>query len=147
MTLGPLEYIVIGFKEDRSDGSIARELEKLVSAGTIRIVDLVFLAKDKGGRKTILEMSDGDDPRIAPFARLLGNGKGLFTPEDLSQVADSIEPGMAGLVVLFEHRWAEDIKEALQNHGGFLVTRAVIPPEVLAELAEELEGENRVPVA
>ena len=147
MTLGPLEYIVIGFKEDRSDGRIARELEKLVSSGVIRIVDLVFLAKDRAGRQTVLEMSDREDPRIAPFARLLGDSRGLFTRDDLTQIVDSIDPGTAGLVVLFEHRWAEDIKEALASHGGFVVARAVIAPDVLEELAAELEAQEAgVPV-
>jgi hypothetical protein len=145
MTLGPLEYIVIGFKEDRSDGSIARELEKLVQSGIIRIVDLVFLTKDKDGNQTIVEVSDDADPRIAAFARLTGDSKALFTPEDLEKVTDSLDPGTAGLVVLFEHRWAEDIKDALQSHGGFLVTRAVIPPEILAELEDELEARDPVP--
>src|SRR3954463_4663210 len=87
MTLGPLEYIVIGFREDKFDGSIARELEKLVGSGTIRIVDLVFVAKDGIGNRTVLEMSNREDPRFAPFAHLLGNAKGLFTPEDLETIA------------------------------------------------------------
>jgi len=145
MTLGPLEYIVIGFREDRFDGSIARELEKLVASKVIRIVDLVFVAKDGIGNRTVLEMSNRQDPRFAPFAGLLGEAKGLFTPDDLEKVAAGLDPGTAGLVVLFEHRWAEDIKEALAAHDGFLVTRAVIPPEILAELADELEA--REPVA
>jgi len=145
MTLGPLEYIVIGFREDKFDGSIARELEKLVGSGTIRLVDIVFVSKDSIGNRTILEMSNREDPRFAPFAHLLGNAKGLFTPEDLETIASSLDRGTAGLVVLFEHRWAEDIKEAIAAHEGFLVTRAVIPPEILTELAQELEA--REPVA
>jgi hypothetical protein len=145
MTLGPLEYIVIGFREDKFDGSIARELEKLVESGTIRIVDIVFVAKDGTGNRTILEMSNRQDPRFAPFARVLGDAKGLFTPEDLETIVTSLDPGTAGLVVLFEHRWAEDIKEALAAHEGFLITRAVIPPEILTELAQELDA--REPVA
>jgi Family of unknown function (DUF6325) len=144
MTLGPLEYIIIGFKENRSDGKIAHELEKLVASGTIRIVDLVFVGKDNTGHRTVLELSDPSDERIAPFARLLGETKALLTPEDVQQLADSLEPGTAGLAVLFEHRWAEDIKRALAEHGGVLVTRAVIPPEVLEELGDELDAREPV---
>src|SRR4051812_840307 len=103
MTLGPLEYIVIGFREDKFDGSIARELEKLVGSGTIRIVDIVFVAKAGIGNRTILEMSSRQDPRFEPFARVLGDAKGLFTPDDLETIAASLDPGTAGLVVLFEH--------------------------------------------
>jgi hypothetical protein len=44
------------------------------------------------------------------------------------------------MVMLFEHRWAEHIKEAMAAAGGFLVSRSVIPPETLEALADELEG-------
>jgi hypothetical protein len=44
------------------------------------------------------------------------------------------------LILLFEHRWAVDVKDALQNAGGFLVARTVIPPEVVEEVSQELEA-------
>jgi hypothetical protein len=147
MTLGPLEYIVIGFKEDKFDGTIARELEKLVETKIIRIVDIVFISKDSTGHRTVAEVSNRQDPRFALFAKVLRDLKALFTPDDLTTLADSLEPGTAGLVVLFEHRWAEDIKDALRAHSGFLVARAVIPPEVLEELSEELETREPVSAA
>jgi hypothetical protein len=44
------------------------------------------------------------------------------------------------MVMLFEQRWAERIKEAMAAGGGFLVGRSVIPPEVLAAVSDELEA-------
>jgi hypothetical protein len=66
--------------------------------------------------------------------------RALFTPEDLEAIADSLPLGSAGLALLFEHRWAEDIKDAIAAMGGFLVSRDVVPPEVLAEVSAELEA-------
>jgi hypothetical protein len=145
MTLGPLEYLVIGFKADRFDGGIAKELEKIVAAGIIRIVDIVFVAKSASGTTTILEIDNKDDERFAAFKRLLAETQALFTRDDLEQLAETMPAGTAGLVLLFEHRWAEDIRDAMAQRGGFFVARSVIPGDVLEDLTAELE--QREPVA
>ena len=49
MTLGPLEYTVIGFRKGNFDGSIAREIGKVVDSGIIRIVDIVMIDVDASG--------------------------------------------------------------------------------------------------
>lgn len=138
--LGPLEYVVIGFAGNRFDGSIAREIERVVENGTIRLIDIVFVGKDADGNAVILELDNKDDPQFAPFAALLGDRMALLTPEDLEQVASELPADTSGMVMLFEHRWAEHIKEAMAAAGGFLVGRSVIPPEVLEALSSELEG-------
>jgi hypothetical protein len=138
--LGPLEYVVIGFAGNTFDGSIAREIERVVESGTIRLVDIVFVGKEADGSAVILELDNKDDPRFAPFAALLGDRMALLTPEDLEHVASELPADTSGMVILFEHRWAEHIKEAMAAAGGFLVGRSVIPPEVLEALADELEG-------
>jgi len=140
MTLGPLEYVVIGFAGNRFDGSIAREIQKVVEKKIIRLVDVVFVGRDADGNALIVEIDAKDDPRFAPFAPLLADRMALFTPEDLAMIADSLPPDTAGLALLFEHRWAEDLKDAMAAAGGFLVDRVVIPPEVLEEVSAELEA-------
>ena len=140
MTLGPLEYLVLGFEGNNFDGSIAAEIEKVVEKKIIRLVDVVFVGRDAEGNATILELDNKDDPRFRSFASLLGDSMALFTPEDLEDVAALMPPNTSGLVLLFEHRWAENIKDAIIDAGGFLVTRAVVPPEVLEEVSAELDA-------
>jgi hypothetical protein len=142
MTLGPLEYTVIGFEGNNFDGSIAREIGKVVDQGIIRLVDAVFVGRDQDGGAVIVELDNKDDPRYEAFAPLLSDRMGLFTPEDLVQIAESLPLNTSGLALLFEHRWAVDIKDALAAANGFLVERVVIPPEVLAEVSQELEAAN-----
>jgi hypothetical protein len=134
-----MEYIVIGFDGNRFDGSIAKEIEKVVEKKIIRLVDVVFVARDEAGEPVVLEIDNKDDPRFASFAPLLADRMGLFTPEDLVQIAETLPLNTSGLALLFEHRWAEDLKDALAAAGGFLVDRVVIPPEVLAEVSAEIE--------
>src|SRR4051794_20661881 len=145
MTLGPLEYSVFGFEGNNFDGSIAREIAKVVENGTIALVDVVFIGRDSDGHAVVLELDNKDDPRFAGFHTLVQGTMGLFTPEDLAEIAESLPDNTSGLVVLFEHRWAVGIKNALSDAGGFLIARSVIPPEVVEDVSAELEAEA-VPV-
>jgi len=47
MTVSPLEYLVIGFEGNTFDGNIAREVQKVVDKGIIRLVDVVFLTGER----------------------------------------------------------------------------------------------------
>jgi uncharacterized membrane protein len=140
MTLGPLEYIVIGFEGNRFNGEIAKEIGKVVENRTIRIVDAVFITKDIDGQPTIVEIDNKDDPKFADFAPLFGDLMGLLTPEDVVEIAARIRPNTSALALLFEHRWAEHIKDAMAAAGGFLIGREVIAPEILEEVNAELEA-------
>jgi hypothetical protein len=140
VTLGPLEYTVIGFTGNEFDGSIAREIGRVVENGTIRIVDIVGIIKDVSGDVAIIEIDAKSDPRFASIAPLLKDRMGLFTPEDLATIALRLPEETAALVVLFEHRWAVHVKEAIAAAGGQLIVREVIAPEILEEVAAELEA-------
>jgi len=142
VTLGPLEYIIVGFEGNTFDGSIAREIGKVVENGTIRIVDALLVVKDAAGDAAVIEIDAKDDPRFASFAGLLDNRLALFTPEDVAEIVVSIPANTSGLVLLFEHHWAVDIKDAMTAAGGFLIGRTTIAPEVLEELAEELAAQE-----
>jgi hypothetical protein len=109
--LGPLEHLVVG-----------------------------FTGNDFDGNALVAELVDKDDPRFAGFAGLLEDRMALFTPEDLETIASELPDGTGGLALLFEHRWAEGVKEAMARAGGFLVTRSVVPPEGLEEVQAELDA-------
>jgi hypothetical protein len=140
MTLGPLEYTVMGFEGNRFNGEIAREIEKVVDKGIIRLVDVVFITKDIDGEVAVLELDNRDDPRFAGFATLLEGLRGLFTEDDIAAIGTDLPANTSALAVLFEHRWAEDLKDAMTAAGGFLVSRTTVAPEVLELVNEELEA-------
>jgi hypothetical protein len=141
MTLGPLEYTVIGFDGNRFNGEIAREIGKVVEAGTIALVDAVFITKDIDGNATVVEIDAKDDPRFADFAGLMDGLMGLLTPEDVEAIADDLPTNTSALALLFEHRWAIDVKNAIGAAGGFLISRTTISPEILELVNAELDAE------
>lgn len=141
MTLGPLEYTVIGFDGNRFDGSIVDEVTRVVESGAIAIVDLVFITKDPDGVGEAIEVDRKDDPRFAGLATLLDGSIGLLTQEDIQQLVDDLPKNASAMVVLFEHRWAVRVKRAIQAAGGFLISRETISPERLEALNNELDAE------
>jgi hypothetical protein len=140
VTLGPLDYTVIGFVGNSFDGSIAREIGKVVDAGIVRIVDLVFVTKDAAGDVDIVELDDSENPKFASFSTLLADRMGLFTPEDIGAIADGLPGDTSALIILWENKWAEKIKAAILDANGFLVAHARIAPEALAALNDELDA-------
>jgi uncharacterized membrane protein len=140
MTLGPLEYIVIGFDRPDFTGAIATEIEKVVEKRIIRLVDVVVAQKDVDGNVEIVEIDNVRDPKFASFAPLLEDRMGLLTPEDIVTLGEGLPNDSAALILLFEHRWAEKIKEAIIEAGGFLVARETVAPELLAAVNAEIEG-------
>ena len=138
MAIGPVEYMVLGFPENRFDGSIAPELMKLVDDGTIRILDLVFITKDAGGGVTALEFDDHED--LAGFGAIEGDVGGLIGPEDVEFVADGLEPDSAVALLVWEDLWAKPLVEALRAAGGVLVEGARIPHDLVEPALDELEA-------
>jgi hypothetical protein len=58
MTLGPLEYLVVGFEGNRFTGQILAELRAAQDKGIIRVIDLYAIKKDEKGNVTELGLSD-----------------------------------------------------------------------------------------
>lgn len=138
MTVGPLELVVFGFEGDDFKGDIARELDRVASRGIIRVVDLVFVRKDKQGKVTVRELQDLRDSELMPYATVIGDVMGLLTDDDVSTVGQELPPGTAAAVMLLEHTWATGLREAIQRAGGFLAASKRIPQETLDELNAEL---------
>jgi hypothetical protein len=141
MTLGALEYLVIGFDHPDFKGTIADEIGRVVDAGIVRLVDAVVIRKAATGDVAIVELDNKDDPLCAAFEPLVRDAIGLFTPDDLALFAEGIPDDSAALVLLFEHRWMERVKSAMAEAGRTLLSRAMIDPETVEALAQELDAE------
>jgi len=140
MTIGPVSYTVVAFPGNRFNGNIAPEVEKLVSNGVVRILDLVFVGKDEKGDTMSLEIDQLDE--LAAFGEIEGEVGGLINQEDLDQVAENLPAGNSALVIIWEDLWAAPLVEAVQASGGVVVDTARIPAGLaeaaLAELAEAI---------
>jgi uncharacterized membrane protein len=140
MTLGPLDYLVVGFPGNQFKGEIAPAINEARQKGIIRLVDLVFILKDATGGTAIMELTDMPEDVKTAFTPATGDLAGLFTPEDITALAKDVPPGNSALIVLYEHTWAIKIKEALINAKGVLITQGRIPQELHADFDDELDA-------
>jgi hypothetical protein len=133
--LGPVELLFVQFPGNQFTGEIAPALADLVESGTIRIIDLVFVAKDADGNSVGFELEDVGDESRAFFDPLVEDLEDLISDEDVEDLSEALEPNSSAAIMLFEHRWAIPFRDALANSGGELVARLPIPAEALAEVA------------
>jgi len=134
--IGPVDYAVIAFPGSQFKGEIAPALGELVDAGTIRIIDIAFVAKDDDGSTVAMELTELD-PQVQQALDALGvEVGGLFNEDDLDDIAAGLEAGSSAAVLVWENVWARKVTQALRNAGGELVAFDRIPHEVVQAARE-----------
>lgn len=122
MGRGPLEMAVVEFMGDVPGSRLAPELKRLVEADVIRIVDLAFVMKNADGTVSTFELSDREgDPEFEALDEILYAVDGLIPEDDLDDIAEDISEGAIAMIVLFEHAWANRLREIMSDSGGDLV--------------------------
>jgi hypothetical protein len=138
--LGPIDYIVLGFRGNGFDGSIMRELSKAVDEGIIRVLDLVFVVKGADGTISEAEYADQSDDLKRTFGDFaIDPDLPLLSEQDIAKVGEQLDPDCAAGVLVIEHVWARNLKQAIANAGGFLVDDGRIHPEKIEAALAELQ--------
>ena len=136
MTIGPVEYIIVGFPGNQFNGQIAPELVDLVESGTIRILDLIFIGKDADGSVVAFEIDELD--AAAGFVGLDGEVGGLISAADVEYAAAALEPNSSAALLIWEDVWAARFAEAVRKSGGVLLEGARMPHELVEPLLADL---------
>jgi hypothetical protein len=134
VSLAPIEIIVIGFPENNFTGEIAPALIDLVESGTVRIADLVFVAKDADGNVGSFEVAELDDTVSAAYVNLVDELDGLIGEEDIEDFGAELEPNSSIALLVVEHLWAKDFADAVATSGGVLLDSIRIPRDVVDAL-------------
>jgi uncharacterized membrane protein len=159
MAIGPVQLIVLGFKEPEFHGEIIAELERLRESDTVRVIDALAVHKDAAGEIEVQHLSNlSKDEAIelgSKVGALIGLGiegeEGLeagalagaeagaegiqvFDDEDAWDVLEEIPNDSAAALVLIEHHWAVPLRDAVARAGGFRISDAFISPLDLIEI-------------
>ena len=141
MPMGPVQLLVVGFEDPQFKGNVLGELARLRDNDVVRLIDLVVVRKDDEGKVEHVEHTDltpdeaeafgatvgalmgfaTDDPNVAPAA-------GDVLGDDVWYVDDAIPTGSAAAVVLIEHRWAINLRDAIREAGGFHIADSWVHP-------------------
>ena len=152
---GPVQLVVIGLDNDRLKGQVARELHRASEKGDIRVLDALAIQKTKDGTITSLGSTDLTPDERVQYGMVVGGLLGIgatgteeglevgaemgaeafannnfgLSGADVQAIAADIPEGKTALMVLFEHRWAIPLKEAVLNAGGVVLAQGMVQPE------------------
>lgn len=142
MTLGPLEYLVIEFEGNHFTGEILPELRALRDKGITRVVDLVFIQKDKDGNVMMRELSDLEGEEAKHYGPLAGDMLEMLSTEDVENIASNLPADSAAAIALLEHTWEIRLRETILNAHGSVLDAGLVPVAEAEALGAELEAKR-----
>ena len=174
---GPIQVFVIGFDDFQANGRIMAELQKVRKRGLIRVIDVLFVQKAKNGSISSsmhqTDLSEEERMRLGSIAgALIGLRAGGYdgaeegaalgalavaerdaglSADRLGDLAAAIPNGTSAAILVIEHHWATRLRDALADAGGHNLMQAMITPDALALVGEELrvkvEAEEAIEMA
>jgi hypothetical protein len=143
MDVGPVDLLIVEFPGNQFKGEIAPALRDLVTDGTVRVLDLLFVYKDADGEVGSVELA-GLGPDLEPaFADLDGQlGGGLLDAEDVAQVGANLELNSSAALIVWENTWAARFVTAMRNAGAKVVDQARIPAEAVSAALDAAAAER-----
>jgi uncharacterized membrane protein len=133
--MGPIDYVLVEWNGRQPNGEIAPHLIDLVDRGLIRVLDLIFLAKDEDGTVRGIEIDEAADLTVFE-----GASSGLIADDDIEEAGNVMEPGTSAALLVYENVWAAPFATAVRQTGGQLVSSGRIPIQAVLAALEAAEA-------
>lgn len=121
--MGPLQYMVMGYKRDDFNAEILPELVRLSKKNVIRVIDLLFVTRGPDSAVTSQELAQ----MLPDHADLVTNPPDSvsewFTQDDIDVVGESLPDDSTVALLLFEHRWAARLDQAVHEANASLLDK------------------------
>src|SRR5687767_15044883 len=105
--LGPIDIVVIEYPADAPmTGEAVPIFLDLVDRGIIRVLDVLFVRRNEDGTVSGFEASDLDSDSLGDLKAFEGASTGLLGDDDVTTVGETLDAGSAGVVIVYENRWA-----------------------------------------
>jgi hypothetical protein len=141
MELGPIDIVVIAYPAGSPmTGEAAPLLVDLVERGIIRVLDAMFVMKNEDGTFSGFDARDLDEKGVGDFAVFEGASSGLLGEEDAATAADTLEPGSAAVMIVYENRWAGPFIAAVRRNGGVPIAFERIPAQDVIDALDALDA-------
>ena len=161
MAIGPVQLIVLGFRNPNFHGEIIAELERLRASDMIRVIDSLVVYKDADGELEVEHLSNLSRSEAIELGSKIGaliglgiegeegaeagavagaeevaaaGGVNVFTEEEGWDVLEEIPNDSAAALILLEHHWAVPLRDAIARAGGFRISDGFISPLDLVEI-------------
>jgi len=154
VAIGPVQLIVLGFPHRDFHGEIVSQLERLRHSDTVRVIGALAVHRDAEGEIEVQHLSNLTedeielsgtvgaliDPGIESAedaearAEAGAQGRDIYTDEEAWDVLDGIANGSSAALLVIEHRWAVQLRDAVARAGGFRISDGFISALDLIEI-------------
>ena len=128
---GPVEMILAGFEGDEPNPGVIEAIGDLVEAGTVRLLDLVYISRSAEGELAYIEVEDAPDS--FGFGQIDLSASGMAGADDMREFGDALPPGTSALLLVVELTWAKSLASRLADAGGYIVDAKRIPAPIVNE--------------
>ena len=132
--LGAINYVVVTFGSTPIPTGGLDQVLSLVESGRILVLDAEFVTKGVDGAVATV---DATEVGAVAFD---GASAGLIDDSDLALVADSVPPGGAAIVLVYEDLTLLPATRAWLDEGGTIVAEG---PIVVDELIEAIDASEQ----
>jgi hypothetical protein len=137
--IGPVDVVLVRFPGNQFRGEIGPALADLVSRDLVRVIDLLFVYRDADGTVGSLELSDLGPDLEPAFVDIDGKVPGgVLEPDDVEEIAASLEPNSSVAALVIENTWAIPFVTAMRNAGAQVIDQSRIPSDVAASVLEQV---------
>ena len=174
---GPIQVFVVEFDKFEATGRIMAELRRARKRGVIRLVDVIFVQKNRQGSiENSMHLTDLSETERMHLGSIAGGLIGLhaggvegmvegaelgalavaerdagLSVDRMQELAHSIPAGSAAAILVIEHHWAANLRDAIVDAGGRTLMQAMLAPDALAIVGDELrvkmEAEDAIEAA
>jgi Family of unknown function (DUF6325) len=139
--LGPIDIVVIAYPADAPmTGDAVPIFVDLVDRGIIRVLDVLIVRQNEDGTVSGFEATDLDGDSIGDLKVFEGASTGLLGEHDVAAVGETIEPGSAAVMIVYENRWAAPFAAAVRRNGGVLVANHRITAQELMDALDTADA-------
>jgi hypothetical protein len=127
VSVGPVQVLVIAYADGSFDAGVLDQLRRLRAGDAVRLIDLLFVAKDPQGEVLEIEEVDLAAEEFAACGDLVralfGADAGEPDHPPVSRdgawfLADEIPAGVTAAVAVLEHRWALPLRDTIESAAG-----------------------------
>jgi hypothetical protein len=165
MSIGPIQFVVVGFEGDVLESDVLQELLVAGAGGAIRLLDFLILERDKDGQLWAIDVVDESAEEEIGFGALayglleqgatetgeleedvsmnvyaVSEADFGLKPGAINELVHEIPVGSSAMIGLVEHLWARKLHEATIEAGGVMRAQGMLDPAGLALLGAELEA-------
>jgi hypothetical protein len=134
MGIGPVDVYIIGFPGNKFSGQIVPAILEQVEAGTIRVLDILFVMKDAEGTVTTLAIEDLDPETGPAFMSIDVASPGALNEEDADEVSEDLPANSSALLIAYENTWMHSLVAAFAAADAVVIDQIRIPASVVAEV-------------